>query len=494
MEAQGAHARLLGALRARCAGPPQISSVTAEHPTPRIQGWIAEIDLLLPLFLAGWRCAAVRSALAVLLGLAALCAAGCLQLSSVAANGVVGVLTAAGSILVVVGAAGVPGGVPFLEVKTAAGFHCDNTGAFGVRNQRLRQVLRTWQARFTPCPYLRSGELCTLLPFMWNPNRAKNLTYERVWVEASDQERVATDWLFPPTGYNPERPVVLLLTGLAPSTHWTRSGGYIGDAAWHLSSRLGMTVVVLVARGTMDTQVEKHLFHGARVGDLRTAILMIEEALHASVRESAQSTAASPPIFAAGYSMGAIILANYCGQFGSDSRLQGGVHFSGLHDAIANMKFEYSAKTWQTYLAYSLKKKFFTPRAIREATARGVNVKKVFSRHVANIVDVDTEFVAVFNKYNGVRDYYRDLSLAAEDKWKGVAVPLLAVAARDDPITHCDALGAIELSAGNGNLLFLITDRGGHVGWPWGLKPWQHGFAFMSEVIGVFISAILVDA
>eukprot|EP00435_Cladocopium_sp_Y103_P024865 s582_g6.t1 len=38
-----------------------------------------------------------------------------------------------------------------------------------------------------------------------------------------------------------------------------------------------------------------------------------------------------------------------------------------------------------------------------------------------------------------------------------VSIPLLAVAARDDPITHCDALRAKEFSAENQNLLFLVT-------------------------------------
>ena len=33
-----------------------------------------------------------------------------------------------------------------------------------------------------------------------------------------------------------------------------------------------MTVVILVARGTMDTQVNRDIFHGARVTDLRRCL------------------------------------------------------------------------------------------------------------------------------------------------------------------------------------------------------------------------------
>ena len=64
-----------------------------------------------------------------------------------------------------------------------------------------------------------------------------------------------------------------------------------------------------------------------------------------------------------------------------------------------------------------------------------------------------------------------------------MSIPLLAVAARDDPIIHCDALRATEFSEENENLLFLITERGGHVGWPKGLLPWQHGWDFMNEAM-----------
>lgn len=380
-----------------------------------------------------------------------------------------------------------------MEVRTEAGFHCSDGPGDGARNARIRRAFEAWLPGFLPSPLLRSGELCTVLPYLWNPKRGGGLTYERVWVEASDRERVASDWVFPPGGYDPDRPVVLLLTGLAPSKHWTRTGGFIADAAWHLSTRKGMTAVVVVARGTMDTEVREHLFHGARVTDLREVILTAEKALLASLGTE-QASHMLPPIFAAGYSMGAIILGNYCGKFGSDARLRGAIHFSGIYDAVANMRFEYSTKVWQAYLLYNLKRTFCTGRALQEAIRRGVDVRRVQSRHVSSIVGMDSEFVAVFNGYKDVLDYYRDLSLWAEDKWKSVAVPLLAVSARDDPITHCDALRASELSAGNGNLLFLITERGGHVGWPCGLRPWRLGFDFMNEAIAQFVESVLSDS
>ncbi|CAK9052969.1 unnamed protein product [Durusdinium trenchii] len=338
------------------------------------------------------------------------------------------------------------------------------------------KVMQGWLSTHVPCPWQRSGELCTVLPYLLNQKRSSDLPYERCWLEAEDGERFAFDWVFPPTGFDPQRPVLVLLTGLAPNQHWTAAAGFIADAAWHFTHRANMTVVVLVARGTMDTQVNKNLFHGARVTDLRQ---MLEFTQHPSLDFSIAGI--KPKIFAAGYSMGAIILANYCGHYDKDPLIAGGIHFSGLHDAAFNMNFKYSEETWQAYLAYNLKWTIAVS-AQEEASKRGVDMNRIMSGKVASVVDIDKDFVSVYNGYDGVLDYYRDLSLASDDKWRNVSIPLLAVAARDDPITHCDALRAKEFSADNHNLLFLITDRGGHVGWPRGVRPWKHGWDFINEV------------
>lgn len=101
------------------------------------------------------------------------------------------------------------------------------------------------------------------------------------------------------------------------------AAGFIADAAWYLSRRSKMTVVILVARGTMDTQVNRDIFHGARVTDLRRCLEFVSHSL-----------SGRPKVFAAGYSMGAIILANYCGQY-KEPLLSGAIHFSGCHDAAA---------------------------------------------------------------------------------------------------------------------------------------------------------------
>merc|ERR1712183_1097826 len=110
------------------------------------------------------------------------------------------------------------------------------------------------------------------------------------------------------------------------------------------------------------------------------------------------------------------------------------------------------------------------------------------------MIDLDEHFIAPYYRYDGLKGsngYYTHSGLALDDKWKHVAIPVLAICARDDPITHCDALRPLEFSAANENLIYLVTETGGHVGWPMGNTPWERGFDFMNEAITHFCETIV---
>lgn len=184
-------------------------------------------------------------------------------------------------------------------------------------------------------------------------------------------------------------------------------------------------------------------------------------------------------------------MANYCGRVDGGKKLAGAVGFSGIYDGMLNSRFKYSTQIWQPYLVLPLKKRFLFGRHGEEQERRGVDLKLVRSPQVASLLDFDRDVVSVFNGYKNLEAYYNDLSLAHGGKWQKVAVPLLAVAARDDPVTFCDALHAEEFAKGNGHLTFLITDAGGHVGWPQGWLPQQHGWDFMHDTADAFITTVL---
>lgn len=46
---------------------------------------------------------------------------------------------------------------------------------------------------------------------------------------------------------------------------------------------------------------------------------------------------------------------------------------------------------------------------------------------------------------------------------------------------------------GSGNLVLLLTKRGGHVGWPLGWKPQDHNWQWMSDAASSFVNAIVLS-
>ena len=88
-------------------------------------------------------------------------------------------------------------------METEAGFYADLKGRMAARNQKICQSMQNWMNSFVPCPWQQSGELCTIAPYMINRKRFGELKYERIWLSADDGESFASDFVFPPGGFDP---------------------------------------------------------------------------------------------------------------------------------------------------------------------------------------------------------------------------------------------------------------------------------------------------
>jgi predicted alpha/beta-fold hydrolase len=73
-----------------------------------------------------------------------------------------------------------------------------------------------------------------------------------------------------------------------------------------------------------------------------------------------------------------------------------------------------------------------------------------------------------------------------------VSIPLLMVHSLDDPVGTWRAFHEPDkvVETGNGNTIILFTEKGGHVGWPLGLNPRQHGWRWMNDLASSFTNAI----
>ena len=158
-------------------------------------------------------------------------------------------------------------------------------------------------------PYLVNGDQRTGIPFL--VNKVEEQAYVRVYVRNPfDKEFLALDIAFPYSNrdgnnlqgsrtfvHHLDQPVYLILHGLNGGSHEE----YVKDFVSRRRSE-GNTVVVLIARGMMDTNmIGWNVFHGARTGDVDIAA----RALRRGLVEMARENGVRRPILAGvGYSMG----------------------------------------------------------------------------------------------------------------------------------------------------------------------------------------------
>lgn len=333
-----------------------------------------------------------------------------------------------------------------------------------------------------------NGDLQTLLPFL--AYRSAPPAYSRFWCEAHEpgcarSELLALDVALPPGGFDRRRPVALICHGLNGGS----AEAYVCDYVAHATRERGWTCVVMVARGLGGTPVRSgRLFHGARTSDLATAARLVASCVHGA------------PLVGVGFSMGAIVLANYCGAAGEANDLACAIGLSGCYDCVANRHFAYGRDYWQPWLTQQLKTNFCTrqPHASLLAACPAVDLPHLLSAKVANVTHFDQAAVVPLNGFADVDAYYAAMSLAHGGGLARVSVPLLALHAANDPIvdsaTFAPAIAATTAAHGaerNPNCWFRITRKGGHVGWPLGLWPPRQRWLFMHAAVHDFADAVL---
>jgi len=101
--------------------------------------------------------------------------------------------------------------------------------------------------------------------------------------------------------------------------------------------------------------------------------------------------------------------------------------------------------------------------------------------------DLDRYIGAQYNGYDDIDDFYREMSsfLPYESDHSHIAIPHLVLQAFDDPVSTWrsnaaddpkDLLYPTNFVQEQENVFILLTQRGGHVGWPIGWWPtsWEY--------------------
>lgn len=265
--------------------------------------------------------------------------------------------------------------------------------------------------------------------------------------------------------YNPE-----LIVLIVPGTNTAANAPYVEDLAIDLM-KLNYKTLIYMPR------VNQKNFIAPTEGFLNFETDLHDAVVH--VREKCPNTR----LVLIGYSMGANTVVNYLAKYPNDTSIAAGISISNPFDLGKTSKKLYGTVADSFLLKGILEK----ARVHREYFD---SIKEKFLFDIEEILSAKTslEFERAFNvKIMGYRDanaYYEGIS--SLKNLSKVNHPLLILNAIDDPFIDQSSL-PINITNEKPNILLLLTQKGGHLGWVSGffrLKRWS------SRVVIEFLSAI----
>ncbi|KAL7533893.1 hypothetical protein ACHAXR_005510 [Thalassiosira sp. AJA248-18] len=362
-------------------------------------------------------------------------------------------------------------------------------------------------------PYLVNGDQRTGIPFL--VNKIEEQEYVRVWTRNRfDGEYLALDIAFPINEqgnfvHDLDKPVYLVLHGLNGGSHEE----YVKDLVKRRISE-GSTVVVLIARGMMDTEmVGWNVFHGARTGDIDIAARAMRRGLK-SLAEANQRPQRQI-LAGVGYSMGAIIISNYVARSGTHCALDAAMAVSGGLDMRQQLNFKRSMRLWQPMLTFGLREDILIGKYARYYKKRLTEKQFLSLLRVTSISALDVEAIVSYNSFDSLLHYYSEMSAMGDrdpefellgssvidsgnsSSWGRIAdvsVPFAVLQSLDDPLVGWRTVGTNNpqslADSGTGNVMLVLTSGGGHVGWPLGYNPKKHKWKWMNDAARDFVNAV----
>ena len=293
---------------------------------------------------------------------------------------------------------------------------------------------------FKPSWWLRSPHLQTLWPAFFKKRHKLDLISEQV--ELDDGDFVDICW-----SKNESAETVLVLHGLEGSLESHYANGIV-----YQLEQAGYRPVFMYFRGCSGRMNRlPRAYHSGDTADISAVVEHIKE------------KTAYYPYGVVAYSLGANALLKWLGETGENNPIKKAVAVSvpfRLHDAGKRLEKGVS-RIYREHLLSSLRNTY-TKKFKILATPLTIDVDRLRS-----FWDYDDQVTAPLHGFSGAGEYYDRSS--SRQYLKTIQVPTRIIHASDDPFMFRDTVPEVkELSD---NIDFLLTQRGGHVGFISGKTP-----------------------
>jgi predicted alpha/beta-fold hydrolase len=296
-------------------------------------------------------------------------------------------------------------------------------------------------ADFNPAWWLRSPHMQTLWPVFFKKRHKLDLIKEQV--ELDDGDFIDLCW-----SKNNSDKIVLVLHGL----EGTINSHYANGIMFQLESA-GYRPVFMYFRGCSG-RINRlpRAYHSGETGDV------------ARIAEHIQEKTGLYPFAAVAYSLGGNVLLKWLGESAEKSLLQKAVAVSvpfRLGDAAKRLESGFS-RIYRDHLLVSLRKTY-TEKFKTMTSPLDIDVQQLKS-----FWDYDDKVTAPLHGFSGAQDYYDRCS--SRQFLKDIHVPTRIIHSSDDPFMFdSSSPESTELSDA---IDFLLTSRGGHVGFVAGLSDY----------------------
>lgn len=310
------------------------------------------------------------------------------------------------------------------------------------------------KSKFKPSWWLKNRHVQTIVPRLYSKPCDFKPRFQDF--ELPDGDFVELTWTGDPKSVPSGQPIVLVLHGLEGSFD-----SFYAKRMMNVMHQNGWFSVLMHFRGCGQKPNRKaQSYHSGQTADVHEFITHLNNTFPAS------------RIYAVGFSLGGNVLAKYLGEH-VENPLSGGVVISAplqLNECADSISKGFS-KVYQKYLIDKLVKSTHDKIDFLNG-AEPIPIDKAKLDNLNTIYDFDDCITAPINGFDDAMDYY--LSSSSKQFLKNITTPTLVIHAKDDPFMNEKVIPSNEELSDQ--VLFELSDRGGHVGFLSGNNPFKPEF------------------
>lgn len=299
-------------------------------------------------------------------------------------------------------------------------------------------------------------------------SRLDQMRYTREVLNCPDGGIVSLDW-FEGSPSSGETPIALMFPGLIGDSQ-SEYLRYIVPAV----QKIGYRVVTFNNRGRGGMELRTpRIYCAANFDDIELAINSLREKNPNSL------------IVASGFSMGGMVLTRYLAERGDQSKVDAAMLVSANYDLVNGTKAMETGvmnRLIARIMTKELVNVLLSDKKVLEKTDKPVQWDKL--KEATSFRELDRYFTCPMWGYADPEDYFKDST--NNDRMPKIKVPTLALNSGDDMFSPYETLPLDKL---NDALMFVVTARGGHLGF---MDGWAPGVPYYGDrLIEQYYKAIL---